>query len=213
MVAPAADLLFQRLAVAETEMKIDPTIVSVVSAAIAAVSVAIAFYNYRVASRNSSREQLNQKIEAAKWRREYFSDLVKWSDESMLLLSEALHLCDLDPQKCETGKFFDSRHALRIKLSAQIDKGRWFFPNYAVDQHEQHKEAAFRGYRLAVLDGLVFTYRAVTSLDYVNGANKTAARVQIEQGKKLFTSEIQQILDPRTRDEEFRKLTGRVEGA
>jgi len=188
-------------------------VVSIISVAIAAVSVAIAFYNYRIASRNSSREQLTQKIEAAKWRREYFSDLVKWSDESMLLLSEALHLCDLDPQKCEKGKFFDTRHALRIKLSAQIDKGRWFFSNYATDQHGQHKEAAFRGYRSPVLNGLVFAYRAVTSLNGMDAAKNTEARVEIERGKRLFTSEIQQVLDPRTRDEEFKKLTGRVEAA
>lgn len=140
-------------------MNIEPAVlVSIVSAAIAAVSVAIAFRNYR-------REQLNQKIQAAKWKKEYFSDLLRWSDESMLLLSEALHLCELDPQNCEKGKLFDSRHVLRIKLSAQIDKGRWFFPNYAADQHGQHKEAAFRGYRPAILNGLVFAYRAVTSLE------------------------------------------------
>jgi hypothetical protein len=65
------------------------TIVSIVSAAIAASSAAIAFSNY-------SREELNQKIQTAKWKREYFAEVVKWSDESILLLSEALHLCDLD---------------------------------------------------------------------------------------------------------------------
>ncbi len=174
--------------------------VSIVSVAIAAVSVAIAFRNY-------SREQLSQKIHFHLAAKEYFSNLVKWADESMLLLSEALHLCDLDPQKCEKGKFFDCRHDLRIKLSAQIDKGRWFFPDPAVDQHGQHKEALFRGYRPAVLNGLVFAYRAVTSLDDVNAAKNSEARVEIDRGRRMFTSEMQQILDPRTRDEVFRKLT------
>jgi|SRR5208337_511862 len=139
-------------------MTLEPAIiVSIVSTVIAAGSVAIALRNYR-------REQLNQRIQAAKWQKEYFSDLLRWSDESMQLLSEALHLCDLDPQKCENGRFFDARHSLRIELSAQIDKGRWFFPNYAPEEHGRHKEAAYRGYRPAVLDGLVFAYRAVTSL-------------------------------------------------
>jgi hypothetical protein len=179
--------------------------ISIVSAAIAAAGAAIAYGNYR-------RERLRQKIESAKWKREYFSDILKWADESVLVLSEALHLCDLDPQQCEKGKFLSDRHALRIKLWAQVDKGRWFFPNYATDQHGLHKELAYRGYRAAVLNALVRAYRAVTSLDCVNAENNTAARAEIESGGRQFTSEIQEVLAPRTRDEEFRKLTSRVEG-
>ena len=178
--------------------------VPIISAVIAAVSAAIAFRSFQ-------REQLNQKIQAAKWKKEYFADLLKWSDESMLILSESLHLCDLDPQKCEKGEFFETRHALRIKLSAQIDKGRWFFPNYASDEHGLHKEEAFRGYRQAVLNGLVIAYRAVTDLDSADVSKNGGHRTKIESGKRLFTSEIQKILNPRSRDEEFRKLTERVE--
>jgi len=182
-------------------MKIEPAIVvSVIAVVVAAGSAAISFWNYR-------RELLNQKIQAAKWQKEYFSDLVKWSDESMLLLSEALHLCDLDPQKCEKGKFFDNRHTLRIKLSAQIDKGRWFFANYASDQYGQHKEEAFRGYRHQVLDGLVFAYRAVTELNYVDISKNGPAREAINRAKRQFTSEIQKVLAPESRDAEFKKLT------
>lgn len=187
-------------------MALEPAIVvSIVSTIVAAGAVAINVRNYR-------REQLNQKIQTAKWKREYFQDLLKWSDESMLLLSEALHLCDLDPQKCEKGRFFDTRHDLRIKLSAQIDMGRWFFPNYAPEEHGQHKQAAFRGYRHAVLDALVFAYRAVTNnMNYVDCSKNGPARNELEKAKRLFTSEIQKVLDPRSRDEEFRKLICRVE--
>jgi len=187
-------------------MKIEvAVIVSVVSAIIAAVSAGIAYRNYR-------REQLNQKIAAAKWQREYFVDLLKWSDECLLQLSEALHLCDLDPQRCEKRKFFDARHTLRIRLSAQIDRGRWFFPNYAAEEHGQHKEGAFRGYRPAVLDALVYAYRSVTSLNYVDGSQNGPRRKELETAKRQFTSEIQAVLDPRQRDEEFRRLIGRVQG-
>lgn len=182
-------------------MNIEPSVVvSAIAATIAAASAAVTFRNYR-------REQLNQKIQAAKWQKEYFVDLVKWSDESLLLLSEALHLCDLDPQKCEKGKFFDIRHALRVKLSAQIDKGRWFFPNYVVDEHGQHKEEAYRGYRHKVLDGLVYAYRAVTKLNYVDGSKNEDARESINQAKRQFTSELQKVLAPESRDAEFKKLT------
>lgn len=188
-------------------MPIEPsTLVSIVSTLVAACAVALSLRNYR-------RERLNQRIQTAKWKREYFQDLFKWSDASMLMLSEALHLCDLDPQKCEKGSFFDTRHNLRIKLSAQIDMGRWFFPNYAPEEHGQHKQPAFRGYRPAVLDALVFAYRAVTNLGYRDCSKNGVARNELERAKRLFTSEIQKILDPGSRDEEFRKLTCQVEVA
>jgi len=187
-------------------MTIDPAvIVSVTSAVIAGTSAVIAF-------RSSRREQLNQKIQAAKWQKEYFSDLVKWSDESMLLLSDAMHLCELDQQNCEEQKFFDSRHTLRIKLSAQIDRGRWFFPNEEVDQHGRDKEEGFRGYRHQVLDQLVFAYRAVTKLKH-SDISKSEARTTIEQAKRAFTGQIQKILAPRARNEEFTNLTASVGAA
>ena len=174
---------------------------------VSAVAVIIAGVTATLSYRKDRREQLNQKIQAAKWQREYFADLLKWSDESILLLSEALHLCDLDPKKCENGKFFDSRHTLRIRFSAQIDKGRWFFQNYIVDQHGQEKEGAYQGYRHEVLDGLVFAYRAVTKLDYVDYSKNSSAREDISLAKRQFTTEIQKVLAPGSRDAEFKQLT------
>ncbi|MBV8045644.1 MAG: hypothetical protein JO171_00710 [Paludibacterium sp.] len=188
-------------------MNLEPAVfVSAIAACISAVSAFIAVWNYR-------REQLNQRIAAAKWKKEYFSDLLKWSDEAMFLLSESLHMCDLDPKWMEGNEFFETQHALRVKLSAQIDRGRWFFPNYAVGQHGAHKSEAFRGYRPAVLDGLVDAYRAVSSIKYVEQSQNRQHRSAIETAKRLFTSEIQKVLDPRSRDVEFRKLLSNVAAA
>ncbi|MCS6473702.1 hypothetical protein NX871_27720 [Burkholderia thailandensis] len=188
-------------------MSLEPAVfVSAIAACISAVSALVAVWNFR-------REQLNQRIAAAKWKKEYFSDLLKWSDEAMLLLSESLHLCDLDPKRMEDNRFFEVQHTLRVKLSAQIDRGRWFFPNYAVEQHGTHKSTAFRGYRPEVLDGLVHAYRAVSSINYVEQSKNRQHRPEIEAAKRLFTSEIQRVLDPRSRDEEFKKLLTSVEAA
>src|ERR1700733_4596576 len=120
-----------------------PTVVAAISALIAAVAALVSVWNFR-------REQLSQKIVTAKWKKEYFADLLEWSDESMLILSEAMHLCELDPNRMGGSKFFEQRHSLRVRLSAQIDRGRWFFPNYVVDEHGQEKQGAYRGYRHAV---------------------------------------------------------------
>ena len=185
-------------------MSVEPAVlISALSALVAAISAVLTSWNYR-------REQLNQKISAAKWKKEYFADLLKWSDECMALLSEGFHLCELDPKQMEGNKFFEARHSLRVKLSAQIDRGRWFFPNYAIEKHGLHKHEAFRGYRPAVLDGLVHAYRAITSLNYADASQNQGIRKDVENAKRLFTSEIQNVLNPRSRDEEFKKLLGKV---
>jgi len=171
-------------------------VISAIAACISAFSALIAVWNYR-------REHLNQRISAAKWKKEYFADLLKWSDEAMLLLSESLHLCDLDPKLMEDGAFFEMRHAMRIKLSAQIDRGRWFFPNHLIEMHGLHKHEAFRGYRPATLKALVDTYRALTSLSYTRLSDNMAYKGEIKNAKRLFTSEIQKVLNPRDRDREF----------
>jgi hypothetical protein len=178
-------------------------IVSAIAACISALSALIAVWNYR-------REILNQKISGAKWKKEYFTDLLKWSDESMLQLSEALHLCELDPKRMPDNKFFETRHQLRIKLSAQIDRGRWFFPNYATDKYGHAKHEAFKGFRQPVLDGLVRAYQAVTALNYADASKNVTAKAAVEEAKRLFTSEIQKVLDPRARDAEFQTLITRV---
>ena len=185
-------------------MSFEPAVlVAALSALVAAISAVFTSWNYR-------REQINQKVVAAKWKHEYFVDLLRWSDEGMLLLSETYHLCELDPTKMEGSKFFDTRHILRIKLSAQIDRGRWFFPNSAIEAHGQHKHEAYQGLRPAVLDGLVNAYRAVTALNSTDASKNQSIRAKVEASKRLFTSEIQKILDPRSRDKEFKNLIGKV---
>ena len=174
-------------------------LVVVLAAVIAAVSALVGVLNLR-------REQLNQKIAAAKWKREYFTDLLRWSDEAMLQLSEAMHLCDLTPRDTELSRFRDQRHTLRVKLSAQIDRGRWFFPNEAEAGYGGDKQEAFRGHRHQVINGLVLAYQGLGKLGDTGAADHCALREELDCAKRLFTSEIQKVLDPRTRDMEFRKL-------
>lgn len=177
---------------------------SAISICISVASVLIALWNFR-------REQLNQRITAAKWKREFFIDLLKWSDESILLLSESHHLCDLYAAHKEESRLCETQHLLRIKLSAQIDRGRWFFPNYSPEKYGHHKPPAYRGYRPTVLDSLVLTYDAVTSFNSNEIGQIPTARKHIEQARRKFTSEVQKVLNPRSRDEEFKKLIASVD--
>jgi hypothetical protein len=81
--------------------------ISALSAAIAAGSAFLAFQNWRKA-----RFELRQA---------FFRDIKLWANQVCDLLSEAVHLCDLDPTRTEGEPFFVRRHKLRISLSSMTD--------------------------------------------------------------------------------------------
>jgi hypothetical protein len=153
------------------------------------------------------RETLRQQLELHKWKHEYFAGVRQWSQRLCDLLSEAIHLCDLDPNR-DSEAFFKQRHTLRIQLSSMIDQGRWYFPNVSEEDHGEGKPKAYRGYRQAVLNALMGAYTAVTKLDYREQTANAARRKELAEAQRDFVSEIQHILDPARRDKEFRALTG-----
>jgi hypothetical protein len=171
-------------------------VVSITSAAIALVAASVsALFSYR-----------GFRIQKLGARDQYFSGLISWAENAVDLTAEAVHVCDLDPRKLPPGEFFKRRHQLQFRLSATIEKGRWFFPNIDVDTHGIHKEEAYRGYRPMVLDSLVWAYRSVGALDYVDQSKNPQRRDELVKCQRLFTTEIQKLLDPRSRKTEFEKL-------
>jgi hypothetical protein len=184
-------------------MAIDPIDVSILSAGIAlSAAIVSAYFSYQ-GLRNARLAQVFQAVAA---RDQYFSRLRSWSDEALDLMAQAVHLCDLDPKKLPPGEFFMKRHNLRVCLSATADKGRWFFPNVYVEKHGIHKEEAFRGFRQDVLNSLIWAYRSVGALDYADQSKNIQRRDELVSHQRLFTTEIQKVLDPRKRDEEFAML-------
>jgi hypothetical protein len=105
-------------------------VVSITSAAIALVAASVsALFSYR-----------GFRIQKLGARDQYFSGLISWAENAVDLTAEAVHVCDLDLRKLPPGEFFKRRHQLQFRLSATIEKGRWFFPNIDVDTHGIHKE-------------------------------------------------------------------------
>jgi hypothetical protein len=161
---------------------------------------------------NYQRERLNQRIQHANLRQQYFAGLRVWAEQISDLLSQAIHLCELDPPRCRPITFFERRNNLRVPLSSFIDRGRWFFPNLHTEEYGQHKEKAFRGYRQDVLNSLVSAYKVIGELDYTEFKNNRALKDKIVDAKKKFVSEIQDILNPNQRDKEFSDITERILG-
>jgi hypothetical protein len=163
------------------------------------------------ASRNWKRELINQRLNIVATELKYFEDFRKWADQLGDALTEAIHLCDLDPTREYKGElFFDRRHRLRITVSSMIDRGRWFFPNIEVDDHGANKELGYRGYRHELLDGVVSAYICLGQLDYRNKQNNRSLRDQLTICKRHFVGQVQKILDPNDRSKFFDRIRSEV---
>lgn len=158
------------------------------------------------ASLNLSRERLNQRVNIAAVRQKYFDDIRRWANDACDMATEAIHLCDLDPGRTENPNFFERRHTLLVAVSSMIDKGRWFFPNIAVEDFGLHKEPGYQGYRHEVLDGLTAIHRALKRMSYVDKADNRSVRDELTRAKRNFVGQVQKILDPGTQAEEFSKI-------
>jgi hypothetical protein len=168
---------------------------SVVSALISLASAVWAYKSGRFAS----------DVQRVELKRQYFSELRAWAGEVVDAISDAI--VEIDPSIAGEGLAAAKHKELCAKLSALIDRGRWFFPNINSDEFGQHKELAFRGYRHEVLDGIVNAYQVLERVDSKQSAANADARVALISARKEFVSHIQAVLQPRQLDEEFRRLT------
>ncbi len=94
---------------------------------------------------------------------------------------------------------------LRSQLSAQIELGRFYFPN--VDKGDRfgiEKPLAYRGYRNVVLEFLVLTYRISERDEPVQYVD------HLETLQRHFTSEIFSILDPKRYLADTHRYAGRT---
>ncbi|WP_040509925.1 hypothetical protein [Leptospira wolffii] len=126
--------------------------------------------------------------------RDYLNGLLGWHSETVTILIKLQVLT-------QKNKSIDEFHAL---LSAQIEKGRFFFPNIdKQDNFGKEKPKAYQGYRNLVLDFLVYSYDLYLKsqpVKYLEHAN----RLQRE-----FTSLVWEIVAPGKNLNEIHKLTDR----
>ncbi|MEM7469672.1 MAG: hypothetical protein AAF387_22710 [Pseudomonadota bacterium] len=178
-------------------------IVEIVSVAIAVIAaLASAFFSVRALRAQA----FQNRLQYAALKDQFFSDFRRWASDSTDQLSLAVHLCELDPNKCEPPSLFERRLMLRTRLSTLIDRGRFFMPNRTPEIDYQDQEDAYRGYRHELLDSLVAAYDLATILDYKNEETNRDLREQFVAVKREFVTQAQEILDPRARDREFEQL-------
>jgi len=94
---------------------------------------------------------------------------------------------------------------LMCKLSANIEIGRFYFPNVDKgDNYGSHKPIAYKGYRNIMLDFLVYSYQIFEKADS-NKFIKHATSLQ-----KHFTSCMYEVLDPKSFLTETKKHTNKT---
>jgi hypothetical protein len=186
-------------------------VAAVASTAAAFASLWIAYYLNRrsEASAEIDRTRAEAQAEAerrhatfnttAEWRR----DLRDWASEAIDVLSEASYLCDESEQP-------EAAFSCRHRLSALIDRGRFFLPNLLREEHGADKPFAYRGLRHAGLDPLVAAERVLST--GTTGAFKDQKHAIIGM-KREFVSSIQQILDPDGANEELEAIISRANSA
>jgi len=176
-------------------------------AAVAAIASAIAAARSSKAAEKQQQEATRHAISNAEilekehdlklreWTDQFFSSVRMWAEEVCLAISEATHISEHSELSAE------HKRPVLIKLSALVDTGRWYFPNQWVDDYGTHKEPAYRGVRQPVLDCVVAAYDALKESGPEYDAKSELAMCQRE-----FVSHIQEVLDPRKREQEIKKI-------
>ena len=154
---------------------------------IAAVfGVAIGIIGIYTAWRERRVSEQNNRIAAAATVTAWFAELRLWASDGVDVLAEASY---------SGTTLKDEAHVryLKHRLSAVIDRGRFFFPNLPyIEGNQATKPAAYRGSRHAALDPLV---AAISILESNLGRYETQEE-GLKEMQREFVSRVQQILNP-----------------
>ncbi|MCW5851790.1 MAG: hypothetical protein KIT87_17080 [Anaerolineae bacterium] len=132
---------------------------------------------------------------------EWLRDLRVWASEVIDVLSEAAY----SYPEGEASKSPD--HNLNqciYRLSALIDRGRFFLPNQRIDEYRTHRPLAYRGFRHSALDPLVAAIKVLEGqADNYLVDRRHRALIEL---RKEFVSEIHRILKPDVHNQEIAGL-------
>lgn len=143
--------------------------------------------------RNAEILEKQRQLELRSWTEQYFAAVRAWADQVCCAISEAIHI--VDDKSSDNRKF-----EVLVRLSALLDTGRWYFPNQWDDKVGLRKHPAYRGVRQPVLECVFTAYRLLKTEAEADRAK------DLVSAQRNFVSFIQSVLDPRTREQEIRKI-------
>ena len=176
------------------------TLVATTSAIIAFASAATTlWYSWRSTQHAERSTELAEQAARA----DYLKQVRDWADRTIEVITAVRRLVR---DGADEASFNEALPRLRTDLSAQIEKGRWHFPNLLREHVGQTKEAAYRGLRPPILDYLVAIYDC---LDGIEWANRASCRDTVAVMQRQFVSDVQMRLDPNHQEELYRQLLER----
>jgi hypothetical protein len=125
---------------------------------------------------------------------EYSKQIMEWYSETIEVLLLLGHRTRKNTQRTE----------LLAKLSALIERGRFFFPN--IDKQDgfgAKKPTAYQGYRNLALDFLVASYNLYGKKNHANFA------AEADQLRRYFTSIIFEVVRPKENLDRIKAITDR----
>lgn len=166
--------------------------IGIVSVIVAVAAAAIAW----VAARRA--ERLTTLATTFEWQR----DLRAWAGEVIETLAAASYKCGFEDE--EASKHAAELRECRTKLSALIDRGRFFLPNIPDPRLGTSKPAAYRGWRHGALDSIVAAERVLSGSEgHGRYQDREAALIAM---RREFVSAIHQILGPEHYNREIARL-------
>lgn len=140
-----------------------------------------------------AQNRLTASAAVAEWRR----DIRTWANEAIDVLTEAIYASKADEEE-------EKITLCRARLSALIDRGRFFLPNEREGDYGVDKAPAYRGLRHAALDPLVAAEHILSGAITIEPfPDRSTAVVGV---KREFVSAVQSILDPRGLNKEVAGL-------
>lgn len=134
------------------------------------------------------------------------AEVMDWAQEAIDVISEGAALARGLGVAHEQTEGRRRAIDLAQRLSGIADKGRLFFPNTSHDKHGLEKEGAFRGYRPAILDAVIFAHYQVDRLDPTVTEPDMTACEYLTRCRRLLVSEVQRSVDPRRRGKMLKQL-------
>lgn len=126
------------------------------------------------------------------------TDIIRWSAEVARALAEMAEWTRDDAAPAERATRW---HKLRARLSADIDVGRLYFPNYAEDIVNTDTAPAYRGAPQEAVAHLIAAYDAFSACGAVGATDDDALLrekgAEIDAAKRRFISEVHEHIDPR----------------
>ncbi len=178
------------------------------TAAAVIVAVLAALYAQKSAALQERETERQGRIALESMLIDYHGAIIRWADECLDQMGQAISLTFFDPDKTEGDSFFNRRSNCIWHLSALLDRGRLLFPNEAPDRHGGDKPGAFRGFRPVVLDQIKYMHDHVRELRRVQPEARSPEHLRSEmvKCKRQFVTEVQRVVDPRAREDRLKQI-------